>query len=164
MSFIAPLTLFLRLLLRREYDHSGQAVATRHRAVSGALSERSSRCPRKTAFRVLTATRKTSKLAPVKTTFDLPDELIQEVKLRAVTQRRTVKDLMTEILRQALGIPSSAPAPKAAGGMVQTGESGIPVIRCHPRAPARKMSVNALLKLERESQTQEDLRRAGIPL
>ena len=40
----------------------------------------------------------------MKTTFDLPDELIREVKLRAVVQRRTVKDLVAEFLRQGLGL------------------------------------------------------------
>jgi plasmid stability protein len=47
----------------------------------------------------------------MKITLDLPDELIREVKVRAVVQRRTVKDLVAECLRQGLGV---APAVKAA--------------------------------------------------
>ena len=47
--------------------------------------------------------------------------------------------------------------------MVEIGEGGLPLIRCHPDAPAARMSVEALLKLEQESQAEEDSKRAGIP-
>jgi hypothetical protein len=40
----------------------------------------------------------------MKTTLDLPEEPVREVKLRAVMQRRTVKDLVAEVLRQGLGM------------------------------------------------------------
>jgi len=43
----------------------------------------------------------------MKATFDLPDELIHAVKLRAVMQRRTVKDLVAEFLCQGLGVAPS---------------------------------------------------------
>lgn len=100
----------------------------------------------------------------MKTTLDLPDELIREVKLRAVVQGRTVKDLVAEILRQGLGIapPRQLEKPPA-GSMVEIGEGGLPVIRCRPDAPAARMSVEELLKLEQESQAEEDSKRAGIP-
>lgn len=39
----------------------------------------------------------------MKTTLDLPDELIREVKLRAVIQGRSLKDLVANFLRQELG-------------------------------------------------------------
>ena len=40
----------------------------------------------------------------MKTTLDLPDELVREMKLRAVVQGRTVKDLAAELLRHGLGL------------------------------------------------------------
>ena len=101
----------------------------------------------------------------MKTTLDLPDELIREVKLRAVVQRRTVKDLVAEFLRQGLGMASPAqPAPPAPDSLVEIGPEGLPVIRCKAGAPATRMSAKKLLQLEKAAQAEEDLRRAGIPV
>jgi len=101
----------------------------------------------------------------MKTTLDLPDELIREVKLRAVVQRRTVKDLVAEFLRQGLGIePPGRLAPPPAGSMVAVGAQGLPVISCQPKAPATRMSAEELLKLEQQTQADEDLQHAGITL
>lgn len=38
----------------------------------------------------------------MKTTLDLPDELMKSVKLRAVEENRTLTDLITELLRRGL--------------------------------------------------------------
>lgn len=80
----------------------------------------------------------------MKTTFDLPDDLVREVKLRAVVQGRTVEK-------------------PPAGSLVEIGQTGLPLIRCRPGAPATRMSVGDLLKLEQKTQTEEDLKRAGLP-
>jgi len=101
----------------------------------------------------------------MKTTLDLPDELIREVKLRAVVQRRTVKDLVADFIRQGLGMAPRGKAEKRpASSKVKIGENGLPVIRCAPNAPATRMSVEELLALEQEARTEEDLQRAGLPL
>ena len=101
----------------------------------------------------------------MKTTFDLPDELIREVKLRAVMQRRTVKDLVAEFLRQGLGIsPPAIPASPPPDSLVEVGPQGLPVIRCKANAPATRMGAQKLLRLEESAQTMEDLQRAGIPV
>ena len=101
----------------------------------------------------------------MKTTLDLPDDLIQEVKLRALLQRRTVKDFVAECLRQALAMPALRQAEKPpASSRVVIGEDGLPVLHCDPDAPATRMSVGKLLALEQESQTEEDLERAGLSL
>lgn len=99
----------------------------------------------------------------MKTTLDLPDELIREVKLRAVVQRRTVKDLVAEFLRQGLGMaPPVQATPPAADSLVQINASGLPVIQCRANAPASRMSAEKLLQLEQAAQAAEDLKRAGI--
>jgi hypothetical protein len=101
----------------------------------------------------------------MKTTLDLPDELIQEVKLRAVHQRRTVKDLVAEFLRQGLGLPPLGEAEKRpVSPMVKIGKRGLPVILCAPNAPATRMSAAELHALEQETQTEEDLSRVGLSL
>ena len=46
----------------------------------------------------------------MKTTLDLPDELVREMKLQAVIQGRTLHDLAADFLRQGLGM---APGPAA---------------------------------------------------
>lgn len=104
-------------------------------------------------------------LANMKSTFDLPDELVREMKLRAVMQGRTLRDLAAEFIRQGLGL--AAPRPPQAlppGSMVQLSPSGLPVIRCRTDAPALGYSVEDLLALEQQSQTREDMQRDGLPL
>lgn len=98
----------------------------------------------------------------MKTTLDLPDDLMREVKLRAVIQGRTLRDLVAEFLRQGLGMA----APKAsdtepAGSMVALGANGLPIIRCRADAPAVQMSAQDLLSLEQKLQTEEEMRYVG---
>lgn len=99
----------------------------------------------------------------MKTTLDLPDELIREVKVRAVIQGRTLRDLVADFLRQGLGMPApKLPSGPPADSMVEIGPRGLPVIRCRDDAPARQMSAQDLQKLEQSTQTEEDMRRAGL--
>lgn len=101
----------------------------------------------------------------MKTTLDLPDELIREVKLRAVVQGRTVKDLVADFLRQGLGLmPLDRTEKRPTSERVEIKERGLPVIRCRPHAPATLMSAEELLKLEQETQREEDLKSAGLTL
>ena len=101
----------------------------------------------------------------MKTTLDLPEELIREAKLRAVMQGRTLRELVADFLRQGLGmapcVPSALPPP---GSMVEVGANGLPVVRCQPHAKARKTSLDALLKLERLAQSELDMQHAGHPV
>jgi hypothetical protein len=39
----------------------------------------------------------------MKTTIDLPDDLVKTLKLRAIHEDRTLKDLITEMLKNAVG-------------------------------------------------------------
>jgi hypothetical protein len=100
----------------------------------------------------------------VKTTLDLPDELIREVKLRAVIQGRTVKDLVSEFIRKGLGLTQAQPEIAEPGSIIQIGEDGLPTIQCSPTAPATQMSTKNVLELERDAQSEEDSQRAGKPV
>lgn len=44
----------------------------------------------------------------MKTTLDLPEDLLHEIKLRAVNERRRIKDVVTDALRRGLTAPVSA--------------------------------------------------------
>jgi plasmid stability protein len=101
----------------------------------------------------------------MKTTLDLPDDLVQRIKIRAVQERKPMKRLVADMLTQSLEAPatnavSSYPEPLPEGLMLN--ERGFPVFRCGPNAPASKMTVEELLALEQESQLEEDRQRAGI--
>lgn len=101
----------------------------------------------------------------MKTTLDLPDDLVREMKLRAVMQGRTLRDLAADFLRQGLGMAAPRQATKPPpGSPVEMGADGLPVIRGRADAPARRMSAEALIAFEQALQTEEDMRRAGLSL
>ncbi len=99
----------------------------------------------------------------MKTTLDLPDDLVKELKLRSVHERRKLKDVAAAALRRGLEIKELAPAEASPlpEGLMLT-ENGFPVIRCGPDAPASRMTVEELLALEQHALLEEDLQRAGI--
>ena len=98
----------------------------------------------------------------MKTTLDLPDELVREMKLRALMQGRTLRDLAADFLRQGLGMGASRPEIPPPGSGVEIGVDGFPIIRGGADAPARLMSNEALIALEQDLQTREDMQRAGF--
>ena len=110
-------------------------------------------------------TRKTSLLVDsiaMKTTLDLPDDLVREMKLRALMQGRTLRDLTADFLRQGLGMSTARPVQAAQCTRVEFGADGLPILRGVVDAPAKLMGNDALLALERDTQNQEDMRRAGL--
>lgn len=109
----------------------------------------------------MAATQLAGKLACMKTTLDLPDDLLREMKLRAVMQGRTLRDLVADFLRLGLGMAASRPAAPPPGSRVEIGVDGLPIIRGVAHAPALSMSTDALIALEQTLQTQEDMQRAG---
>ena len=46
----------------------------------------------------------------MKTTIDLPDELVKELKLRAIHEGKKLKDAVAELLRRGLSAKSPGPA------------------------------------------------------
>jgi plasmid stability protein len=47
----------------------------------------------------------------MKTTLDIPDELMREVKIRAIDENRKLKDMIADLLRKGLDQPEGEPAP-----------------------------------------------------
>jgi len=63
----------------------------------------------------------------MKTTLDLPDELMREVKIRAVHEQKKLKDAIAEFIRKGLAAggkrPPKRPKPvKLRGGRITTNE------------------------------------------
>ncbi len=68
----------------------------------------------------------------MKTTLDLPDDLVRAIKLRAVHEDRTLKDLVAELLRRGL---STTAGPERAR-RVQ-----LPLVHCaHGAIPGEEMT------------------------
>lgn len=71
----------------------------------------------------------------MKTTIDLPDDLVHKLKLRAVHDGRKLKDVVAEILRNGLAGPANAEGPSEPV-ILKDEKTGLPVIQCL-RAPSR---------------------------
>lgn len=70
----------------------------------------------------------------MKTTVELPDELIREVKVRAAQEGRRLKDVMAEVVRRGLADP---PAPD----QTVRRRVRLPLVRCaHPATPDDEMT------------------------
>jgi plasmid stability protein len=70
----------------------------------------------------------------MKTTFDLPDELVRRLKLRAVREGRKVKEVAADMLRTGLAA-SSAPPSEEPAAITKDKKTGLPVIQCRRAAP-----------------------------
>jgi hypothetical protein len=89
------------------------------------------------------------KFIDVKTTFDIPDDLLRAMKIRAVQEGRKFKDVATEVFRRGLAQPNMA---ANSGGEQRV---KLPLIQCrHPAASHAKLTpdqvADVLLKQELE--------------
>jgi len=100
----------------------------------------------------------------MKTTFDLPPELVRELKLRAVHEGRKIKDVAADLLKRGLGGLEFQVKPQPARPKIAIQANGLPVVRCSADAPAKRMTTDALLALEQETLNREDLQRLGHAL
>jgi hypothetical protein len=100
----------------------------------------------------------------MKTTFDLPPELVRELKLRAVHEGRKLKDVAADLLKRGLVDPEIQVKPQPARPKIAIQANGLPVVRCAADAPAKRMPTDALLALEQETLNREDLQRLGHAL
>jgi hypothetical protein len=88
----------------------------------------------------------------MKTTVDLPNDLVREIKLRAVNEGRKLKEVVTDLLR--FGLEQGASLSKASSP--QKGKIAIPFFPTSPDAPATRMNIDALIALEQAAQLEED--------
>ncbi|MGJ8641280.1 MAG: antitoxin [Opitutaceae bacterium] len=96
----------------------------------------------------------------MKTTLDLPEPLVREMKLWAAQEGRKLKDVATEVFRAGLRAPSQSRETKAYRQTLDT-----PLFACEAaKANAPSMTVAELLRLEQSAQVQEDLTRVGSTL
>ena len=77
----------------------------------------------------------------MKTTVDLPDALVKEIKLRAVHDGQKLKDAIADLLRKGLEVPSSPPADDDGPGFTIDPETRLPVIHTrHAAHPSQELT------------------------
>jgi plasmid stability protein len=99
----------------------------------------------------------------MKTTLDLPDDLIREMKIRAATQGRKLKEVMADALRSGLSLESTG-QPPTRPSITTDPELGHLLVQGPPNAPISKMTIEEILILEQDSLYQEDLQRVGVTI
>jgi hypothetical protein len=77
----------------------------------------------------------------MKTTLDLPDELMRAVKIRAVEQNRKLKDTVADLLRRGLA-DSSKPEDAPERRRVT-----LPLIRCSRARPEEELTAERVAEL-----------------
>lgn len=98
----------------------------------------------------------------MKTTLDLPDDLVRKVKLHALDRGQKLKEAVAELLRMGLAAPARSPLPEDRPVIKQHPQTGLPYVECSSDAPARRMTAAELIALEQQTQTQEDFERLGV--
>ena len=72
----------------------------------------------------------------MKTTVDLPDALVKQVKLHALQDGRKLKDAVADLLRKGLAAAATTVTEAAAPVIVRDRITGLPVIQCKQAAAA----------------------------
>ncbi len=97
----------------------------------------------------------------MKTTVELPDDLMRGMKIRAATQGRKLNDVIADAIRDSLVYKREVPSETQAL-VISRSPSGFPYIKCNPASDKLVPSFEELQRLIDESQLEEDLQRAGI--
>ncbi len=96
----------------------------------------------------------------MKTTFDLPPDLVRAIKLRAIHEGRKLKDVAADLLKRGLASPTPQEEPRPAKPRIEIQDNGLPMVCCAPDAPATHLTVSELLQIEQQALAEEDLQRA----
>lgn len=84
----------------------------------------------------------------MKTTVELPDKLVREIKVKAVLEGRKFKDMLADLLRAGLATDSS-PLPLKS----EPKSSGFPIIKCrHAATPEREMTPDRVANILQEQE------------
>lgn len=77
----------------------------------------------------------------MKTTLDLPDALVEQVKIRAVREGRKLKDAVADLLRKGLAVVVDAEPDAEAPVITTDKKTGLPLIVCkHAASPEEEMT------------------------
>jgi plasmid stability protein len=71
----------------------------------------------------------------MKTTLDLPDALVKQVKLRALREGQKLKDAVAELLRKGLAADTGDEPNTQAPKVIKDKKTGLPLVECKHAAP-----------------------------
>ena len=92
----------------------------------------------------------------MKTTLDLPDELMREVKIRAVKENRKLKDAIADLLRR--GLSQKTAEPPTVRHRVK-----LPLVQCaHKARPGEEMTPERVARLLLEEEEDSETRRGAL--
>ncbi len=72
----------------------------------------------------------------MKTTLDLPDALVKQVKIRAIHDGRKLKDAVADLLRKGLAVATESESDSASPAVTKDKKTGLPLIECKHAASA----------------------------
>jgi plasmid stability protein len=77
----------------------------------------------------------------MKTTLDLPDSLVKQVKLRALQDGRKLKDAVADLLRKGLAAAANEKPADHAPAVTTDKQTGLPLIKCkHTATPEAELT------------------------
>src|ERR1700693_6206185 len=77
----------------------------------------------------------------MKTTLDLPDDLVKQVKLRALHDGRKLKDAVADLLRRGLAAATNTDRDVVAPVITKDKQTGLPLIQCkHAAHPQQELT------------------------
>ena len=98
----------------------------------------------------------------MKTTLELPDELMRELKVRAAIEGKKLREVVAEALRVRL-LSTSHVHPESRRVSVKTDPTTtLPVVAAVTDSPATGMTREEVIRTEQDAQYREDVRRAGL--
>jgi plasmid stability protein len=74
----------------------------------------------------------------MKTTIELPESLIKQVKLRALRDGRKLKDAVADLLRKGLKAGTSSDGADHQAVVAKDRKTGLPLIECRTAAPSQE--------------------------
>src|SRR5688500_2814293 len=98
----------------------------------------------------------------MKTTVELPDKLLRQIKLRAVINGQKLKETIADLLRRGLEATSVSTAAASRPVIKTHPQTGFPYVECPDDAPAQHMTTAEILAIEQQAQLDEDLERLGV--
>lgn len=77
----------------------------------------------------------------MKTTLDLPEALVKQVKIRAVREGRKLKDAVADLLRKGLAVTAETEPDQPPPTVARDKQTGLPLIVCkHPATPGEELT------------------------
>ena len=84
----------------------------------------------------------------MKTTLELPDELVKAIKLRAIHDGKKLKDAVADLLRQGLAADTDVEAGNDVAVVLTDPKTGLPIIKCrHTASPDREMTAERIAEI-----------------